>query len=201
MKTDTILKPVQAWRSWKVDVVKGKIHLRGVAFPILWKPDVEMEAHCFVPDIFFQLGFVEETSVCVCRNADEDREVPSLLGFCGLYASLTPQEAAHPDMGREFLRVGRVVGKVNLWGNIWQHKKGYRAQYAYPASFEFAVCAFCHKIVPLRESLLIEKTLPSNRNRYISRDPPFSIVCSAHSHIVASQWSRSWSSELEQTYL
>jgi hypothetical protein len=28
-----------------------------------------------------------------------------------------------------------VRGEVNLWGKVWDHKLGYRAQYAYPKTF------------------------------------------------------------------
>lgn len=33
---------------------------------------------------------------------------------------------------------GYVIGKVALWGVVWEHQLGYRAQYAKPLSFEQA---------------------------------------------------------------
>src|SRR5438105_6740948 len=54
------------------------------------------------------------------------------LHGCGIYASKTPTEF-------------RLSGQVAIWGVIHEHKNGYRAQYAYPISFDRAFCGISHK--------------------------------------------------------
>ncbi len=48
---------------------------------------------------------------------------------CGIYAFKTPADLIYEAIGL------RIVGTVYLWGRIIEHEHGYRAQYAYPASF------------------------------------------------------------------
>jgi hypothetical protein len=38
---------------------------------------------------------------------------------------------------------GVVFGVVKLWGIVWEHDKGYRAQYAQPAMFKYALGLHC----------------------------------------------------------
>ncbi|HEY4934494.1 MAG TPA: hypothetical protein VII23_23250 [Terriglobales bacterium] len=47
---------------------------------------------------------------------------------CGIYAAKSVRHLT--DIG--FMRFGEVFGEVNLWGKIWDHRFGYRAQFAYP---------------------------------------------------------------------
>jgi hypothetical protein len=49
---------------------------------------------------------------------------------CGVYAARTLDhltEINYRDFG--------IHGEVNLWGKVWQHKLGYRAEFAYPRNF------------------------------------------------------------------
>jgi hypothetical protein len=38
---------------------------------------------------------------------------------------------------------GVVLGKVSLWGVVWEHQRGYRAQHAKPIEF-ISSYAYCH---------------------------------------------------------
>jgi hypothetical protein len=38
---------------------------------------------------------------------------------------------------------GVVIGKVSLWGVVWEHQRGYRAQHAKPIEF-ISSYAYCH---------------------------------------------------------
>src|SRR3989344_2375981 len=43
-----------------------------------------------------------------------------------------------------------LIGRVALWGNIIEYEKGYRAQYAYPISYDYVVCVFCRELIDLK---------------------------------------------------
>ncbi len=59
-----------------------------------------------------------------CRN---DHEPPGDGCTCGVYAARTLDhltEINYRDFG--------ISGEVHLWGKVWQHELGYRAEFAYP---------------------------------------------------------------------
>lgn len=76
---------------------------------------------------------------CDCPTAEH---VPSFTPGCGIYAFKT-RDIQYQDFvaevdffGQRWMGIaGRTVfaiGEVYLWGRIYEHKRGYRAQYAYP---------------------------------------------------------------------
>lgn len=56
---------------------------------------------------------------------------------CGLYAV---NDVRHLDLYRDPVErkdgtcIAIAAGRVSLWGRVYEHEKGYRAQYAYPAA-------------------------------------------------------------------
>lgn len=69
------------------------------------------------------------TAICVEHTHANDKP-PTRNCECGYYAFKTLEH-----LKNEFLRVPpqyEVVGEVYLGGKIFEHEKGYRAQYAYP---------------------------------------------------------------------
>jgi hypothetical protein len=58
---------------------------------------------------------------------------------CGIYAAKNAEHLVEIS----YMRRGEVYGEVYLWGKIWDHRFGYRAQYAYPKKFVLP-----HEMVP-----------------------------------------------------
>lgn len=70
----------------------------------------------------------------------------------GIYA-LARHEDPQP-IGRQWLGAGEAVlgGAVALWGEVHEHRQGWRAQFAYPLSLGWlsTYCGDCAKLVPAR---------------------------------------------------
>ena len=75
--------------------------------------------------------------------------------------------ATKPEHNELLTYVGRVItGRVALWGKVFIHEKGYRAQYAYPLSFDH--CADRH--VNLDELREIYLQPPTEKAQIIVRE-------------------------------
>ncbi len=62
---------------------------------------------------------------------------PSLECACGIYAAREPEDALVYLTGRDEPGVvGRVLGRVALWGLVVEGEHGWRAELAYPAALE-----------------------------------------------------------------
>jgi hypothetical protein len=118
--------PIVGWRTWLV--VKGADGLRlgSVVQPTLWEPLRELVGECLAHHRlvwFFR------------RRRRSDHDAPHLRCSCGIYASKDAQLAGQYVFTREFERrhvVGRVIGRVSLWGRVLACPRGWRAQFAYP---------------------------------------------------------------------
>jgi hypothetical protein len=71
----------------------------------------------------------------IIRMAREQQQVPEHEAplescTCGIYAFKAP---------KKLLGAANIYGEVYLWGKVVEHKYGWRAQYAYPKSFEFRI--------------------------------------------------------------
>lgn len=67
--------------------------------------------------------------------SDPLRHPEGLCGQCGLYAAKS-KELVEPRLPITAGMTPTIIfGKVSLWGEIWEHKWGYRAQYGYPTLF------------------------------------------------------------------
>jgi hypothetical protein len=121
IEPEPTLEPILGWRFWSF---KHGFLISG--FPsITWEPRVPLKAihqeRKFTPDPLFKL----------CDDSPCDAHDPHANPGCGIYASKTPA-----DIARSMLNFSvDIVGTVYLWGRIYEHEHGYRAQYAYPASF------------------------------------------------------------------
>jgi hypothetical protein len=116
------IEPIEAWRVWLVD---HEFRLRSVLFDAVWRP--------------------EEALVATCRHRRRSwrppwREVTVEHGApgddcgCGIYGA--DREKATQSYGRLALpgwAIGRVVGRVALWGDVVECERGWRASHAYPS--------------------------------------------------------------------
>lgn len=118
-------EPVLAWRAWRILLEPDGHRLRSVIYPVIWAPDHELEA------------------ACKCRSRSLSRPwrfrrcalAPSAGCDCGIYGARRLADAI------EYLGnpVGAwspgtaVIGHVNLWGEVIEHRLGWRASCAYPA--------------------------------------------------------------------
>ena len=75
---------------------------------------------------------------------------PLLTCACGIYAARRPDDAVVYLTGRDEPGVvGRVLGRVALWGAVVEAEDGWRAEYAYP--FELAsgeAVSYTHLTLP-----------------------------------------------------
>ena len=109
-------QPIIAYRAWNcpgdlLDPVNNQ-------YTPAWNPLKPAAAICVAVDISFGigLGYRQKSGVPGAPHAD--------CG-CGYYGFKTPDDlaqVAHAD----------IFGRVALWGKVFEHKDGYRAEFAYP---------------------------------------------------------------------
>lgn len=89
----------------------------------------------------------KNVSECSCskKSKNSGKSIPSFAGDCGIYGYKSEKLAINAD----HLSKGIVLGRVALWGNVIEHKFGYRAQYAYPLSVEKGICHQCGNFFPI----------------------------------------------------
>jgi hypothetical protein len=112
--------PVRAYRVWTVRETPAGLRLRSVWFPRdgLWPPFRRMEAECFTR-LFRRLG----------------HRAPKSAHSCGIYAMKSVE--AVWEWALDNVPAGArplVAGEVWCWGTVVEGQRGYRCQYAYPAS-------------------------------------------------------------------
>ena len=111
------ISPIIGCRVWHWDGVDLR-SLNGEP----WRPGTPLQARCRVCD--FALW---------CRGHQTrlgSHSAPHLECTCGIYASGNLEHLRKPGYERSL-----IYGKVLLWGTIVEHRRGWRAQYAYPHSF------------------------------------------------------------------
>lgn len=112
---------IKAYRVWAVRDTPEGLRLRSIWFPRdgAWPPFRRMEAECFA---------------CLFRRWRH--RAPKPAHSCGIYAMKSVGDVWEwalehvPSGGRPL-----VAGEVWCWGTVVEGERGYRAQYAYPASF------------------------------------------------------------------
>lgn len=170
------ITPITAWRFWRMKVtpVTRRVQLWSLASARVWSPGKYYEAECIARG--------------VCSRVNHDlQDVPALPpAQCGIYGYKTTEEALldlqgklSPEDAIQFGSAahGGIFGQVKLWGTIQQHRHGYRAQFAYPASFVMGICDKCHKPFPVDEIRFLkrEKVDPS-----VTFSVPVFAVCLRH---------------------
>ncbi|MGH9000692.1 MAG: hypothetical protein ACRDY7_15035 [Acidimicrobiia bacterium] len=112
---------IKAYRAWSARETDGGLRLRSIWFPDdrVWPPFTRLEAEC---------------NACLLRRFRH--RAPKVGHSCGIYAMKQPDDLFAwaldntPPGGRPV-----VVGEVWCWGTVVEGTLGYRAQFAYPASF------------------------------------------------------------------
>ena len=111
------ISPIIGYRVWHWDGVDLR-SLNGEP----WRPGTPLQARCRVCD--FALW---------CRGHQTrlgSHSAPHLECTCGIYAGGNLEHLRKPGYERSL-----IYGKVLLWGTVVEHRRGWRAQYAYPHSF------------------------------------------------------------------
>jgi hypothetical protein len=91
------------WRTWQLETVGSELRLRSVVVPVHWKGGEALEARNLPPPARTNYG-------------------------AGIYAAKTKAGALEAMADWPSC----VYGTVALWGNVIEHSRGYRAQFAYP---------------------------------------------------------------------
>jgi hypothetical protein len=122
---DTYIEPFVAYRAWNW-TTEGVTSLNRE----LWTPKQAFEAKCTQHEDLRSMraacGTPEAKKFWYGRRHD----VPDPNCTCGMYAGINIQHMI--DIG--YIQRG-IHGEVSLWGRLYRHTLGWRAQYAYPKYF------------------------------------------------------------------
>lgn len=145
---DTYIEPCTAYRAWNW-TAEGVTSLNGA----LWTPKVPFEAKCEYRN--------DSKSMLASAKTDEARRFwkakahhcPDVSCTCGVYAGINLQHLI--DIG--YIQRG-IHGEVHLWGRLYRHTLGWRAQYAYPKFFIVPanMVPFCFDEAQQRLKILVE---------------------------------------------
>src|SRR5829696_380443 len=116
------VEPIDAWRVWLVDY---ELRLRSVLFDAVWPQEEPLVATCRHRRRSWRPWW---------REVKVDHGAPADDCGCGIYGA--DREKATHSYGRLALpgwAVGRVVGRVALWGDVVECERGWRASHAYPS--------------------------------------------------------------------
>jgi hypothetical protein len=98
------------WRAWRVVEDEDELRLASVLYDDVWPPGEPLRAACV-----------------------SGHRAPDFDCTCGVYAARRPELARPYRVGRDDARtVCRVLGRVALWGDVVEHRDGWRASHAYP---------------------------------------------------------------------
>jgi hypothetical protein len=98
--------------------------LQSVLYDDVWRPARELVA------------------TCASGHRAPDEECA-----CGIYAAREPDEALRYLVGRDEAQVvGRLLGRVALWGKVIECERGWRAERAYPLEVEVADVAAAYGV-------------------------------------------------------
>lgn len=122
---DTYIEPFVAYRAWTW-TAEGVTSLNGE----LWAPKVAFEAKCPHADDLRSM-----IAACTTESAkrfwqSKSHHVPDPGCTCGMYAGINMQHLIDSN----YIERG-IHGEVYLWGRLYRHTLGWRAQYAYPKFF------------------------------------------------------------------
>jgi hypothetical protein len=118
-------EPFVAYRAWNwtTEGITSLNHAR-------WTPKVAFEATCRHADDLRSMK-----ASCTTPEAEkfwrkQAHHVPDPECTCGMYAGMNMQHLI--DIG--YIQHG-IHGEVHLWGRLYKHTLGWRAQFAYPKNF------------------------------------------------------------------
>jgi hypothetical protein len=120
-KIPDYVEPFVAYRAWHW-TAEGITSLNNA----MWKPKVAFEAMCV-----HQIKIDDEAKMkAILQAMGADHPVPNERCTCGMYAGINMQHLK--KIG--YIQYG-IHGEVYLWGRLYKHTLGWRAQYAYPKFF------------------------------------------------------------------
>jgi len=119
-------EPFTAYRAWNW-TTEGITSLNGV----LWTPKEAFEATCHYADDLCSMKAAAPNTPEARKFWDKHaHRVPNPHCTCGMYAGINMQHLI--EIG--YIQRG-IHGEVSLWGRLYRHTLGWRAQYAYPKFF------------------------------------------------------------------
>jgi hypothetical protein len=122
---DTYIEPFTAYRAWNWND-EGITSLNGS----LWTPKVAFEATCPQTEDLRNMRAACSTSQAQAFWNKKQHLVPDPACTCGMYAGINMKHLI--DIG--YIKRG-IHGEVSLWGRLYRHTLGWRAQFAYPKCF------------------------------------------------------------------
>jgi len=122
---DTHIEPFTAYRTWNW-TAEGVTSLNGV----LWTQKVAFEAKCHYAADLCSMRAAATGSVAAGFWESKSHQVPDPSCTCGMYAGINMQHMIDTN----YIQRG-IHGEVSLWGRLYRHSLGWRAQYAYPKFF------------------------------------------------------------------
>jgi hypothetical protein len=122
---NTYIEPFGAYRAWNW-TAEGVTSLNGE----LWTPKVAFEARCRQADDLRSMQAAAPTMAAEAFWSKHQHHVPDPGCTCGMYAGINMQHLIDIN----YIQRG-IHGEVFLWGRLYRHTLGWRAQYAYPKFF------------------------------------------------------------------
>jgi hypothetical protein len=122
---DTYIEPFVAYRAWKW-TAEGVTSLNGA----LWTPKVAFEATCHYAGDLRSIRAAAIGSVAEEFWESKSHQVADPGCTCGMYAGINMQHMIDIN----YIQRG-IHGEVSLWGRLYRHTLGWRAQFAYPKFF------------------------------------------------------------------
>lgn len=127
MNIPDLISPIIAYRTWQWDA-QGMLSLNNVR----WTPGEALQARCErgirVAGTF--LGAMDGDYLMITGH-----DAPADNCTCGVYAAKNLKHLH--NIG--YIGHGQIHGECYLWGKVWDHNLGYRAEYAYPKNMVICV--------------------------------------------------------------
>jgi len=139
---DTYIEPFVAYRAWNWNS-EGITSLNGA----LWTPKVAFEATCPRADDMRSMQAASGSEAAKKFWEKRAHHAPDPDCTCGMYAGINMQHL----IDISYIQRG-IHGEVSLWGRLYRHTLGWRAQYAYPKFFVVPM-----NMIPLNMALAQER--------------------------------------------
>jgi len=122
---DTYIEPFTAYRAWNW-TAEDVTSLNGA----VWTPKQAFEATCSRTEDLRSMRAACATESAKKFWRSKSHQVPDPSCTCGMYAGINMKHLI--DIG--YVERG-IHGEVSLWGRLYRHTLGWRAQFAYPKFF------------------------------------------------------------------
>ena len=122
---DTYIEPFTGYRAWNW-TAEAVTSLNGA----LWTPKVAFQARCPHADDLHSMRAAARGTAAEKFWQAKQHLVPDPSCTCGMYAGINMQHLIDIDYTQR-----GIHGEVHLWGRLYRHTLGWRAQHAYPKFF------------------------------------------------------------------